>query len=51
MFFFVGKPTAPNFMETGIGSVMEGSAADDAGFKSGDIIIQVDDTKINEFAD
>ena len=51
MYFFVGKPAVPDFMETGISSVAPGSAAEEAGFKVGDIIFRVDDTEITQFGD
>ena len=51
MFYFAGKPTPPDFMKSGIGRVIAGSAAADAGFMAGDVIIQIDNVNIFTFTD
>ncbi len=51
MFMIVGKPSPADFTETGIGGVVEGSAASEGGLQPGDKIVSVDGTPILEFGD
>ncbi|MTI08181.1 RIP metalloprotease RseP, partial [Curvivirga aplysinae] len=51
LFMFIGKPVQSDFMVDGIGDVVEGSAADLAGFEKGDVILAGNGVEINEFRD
>lgn len=51
VFIAVGKPEAPEFREAGIGAVVEGSAAADAGLMAGDVILSIDGQPIEVFTD
>lgn len=51
LFMFVGQPTHGDFMTGGIGGVVEGSAADEAGFQAGDRILSIDNAAVNSFED
>ena len=42
LFMAVGRPMPQDFVEAGIGGVVEGSAADQAGLVAGDRILAVD---------
>ena len=47
MFIFIGQPTT----ESLVSEVVEGSAAEQAGFLPGDLIVAIDDEKVERFAD
>lgn len=51
LFMFVGQPTPGNFATGGIGGVVEGSAAHEAGFEAGDRILAIDGKPISTFKD
>jgi len=51
LFMAVGRPMPQDFVEAGIGGVVEGSAADEAGLVAGDRIRAVDGTPIASFLD
>ncbi len=51
LFMAVGRPMPQEFVEAGIGGVVEGSAADQAGLVAGDRITAVDGKPIGDFFD
>jgi len=51
LFMAVGRPMPQDFGEAGIGGVVEGSAADEAGLLPGDRIMAVDGQPIGDFFD
>jgi regulator of sigma E protease len=48
--WFVGRPVSETESTTKVGYVLEGSPAQKAGIKPGDIILEVDDHKVSRFA-
>lgn len=51
VFMLVGRPAPGNFATGGIGGVVDGSAAAEAGFRQGDRILSIDGKQVSSFND